>query len=81
MKVIGRGANGSHLCELSREEMDALLAPRWDDGSELAVGEEFDVLKRLMPTLKFEQSRSAIPHMAAAIRGAADLLEKAFEGK
>ena len=80
MKIIGRGGNGSFLCEMSRDEAQALTAPYWgrDYDEDLRVGEDYDVLNRLKQTLEFERDRKTIPHMAAQIRDAAEKLEKAF---
>ncbi len=78
MKVIGRGAYGGRgfIVELSREEMSALHVQSWDMDGEVPVGTEIDVLTRLRPTLKFEESALAGPHMVGRLREMADELEK-----
>ncbi len=78
MKLIGRGNGGSYLCEISREELGALMPSEWGYDPEDIRG-DIDVLQRLAPTVAFEKDKSAIPHMVAHIRDAADQLEKAFK--
>lgn len=75
MKVLGRSETG-FIVSLSREELDALYVRSYEYRGDIQLGVEVDVISRLRPTIKFEESAAAGSLMASHLREMADELEK-----